>query len=68
MTRVLVQRGSSGGGSSSNPNRSGGGGGSSSNSSVRAEPQVPVLPENSDEVVGFYGGVEWGWGGDGRIS
>lgn len=51
MTRVLVQRGSSGGGSSSNPNRSGGGGGSSSNSSVRAEPQVPVLPENSDEVV-----------------
>ena len=50
MTRVLVQRGSSGGGStSSNPNRSGGG--SSSNSSARAEPQVPVLPENSDEVV-----------------
>lgn len=50
MTRVLVQRGSSGGGStSSNPNRSGGG--SSSNSSARAEPQVPVLPVNSDEVV-----------------
>ncbi|TKY67047.1 OTU domain-containing protein 5-A [Spatholobus suberectus] len=47
MTRVLVQRGSSSG-SSSNPNR---GGGSSSNSSARAEPQVSVLPENSDEVA-----------------
>ncbi|ESW04456.1 hypothetical protein PHAVU_011G096000 [Phaseolus vulgaris] len=48
MTRVLVQRGSSGGGSSSNASRSGG---SSSNASVRAEAQVLVAPENTDEVV-----------------
>jgi len=48
MTRVLVQRGSSGGGSSSNANRTGG---SSTNPSARAEAQVFVSPENTDEVV-----------------
>ncbi|XP_022634290.1 OTU domain-containing protein 5 isoform X2 [Vigna radiata var. radiata] len=48
MTRVLVQRGSSGGGSSSNANRSGG---SSTNPSARAEAQVLVSPDNTDEVV-----------------
>jgi len=48
MTRVLVQRGSSGGGSSSNANRTAG---SSSNPAVRAEAQVLVSPENTDEVV-----------------